>query len=238
MNKYRNRSFYFGGVQMDTRLFIQAIGKYLFGILLFSILLFVPAGTLKYWNAWLLIAILFIPIFIVGLVLIINNPELLRKRLSAKEKEPDQKSVILLGGLVFIFGFVVAGLDYRYQWLVLPKWLVIVACFIFLFGYLLYAEVLRENTYLSRIIEVQKNQKVIDTGMYGIVRHPMYLSTLFLFISMPIVLGSLFSFIVFLTYPAIIVKRIKNEEQVLEKGLEGYLEYKKRVRYKVFPLIW
>lgn len=223
---------------MDTRLFIQAIGKYILGILLISSLLFIPAGTMKYWNAWLLIGILFIPMLIIGIILMIKNPELLRKRLNSKEKEQKQKSVIVLGGLMFICGFVVAGLDYRYQWFILPKWVVIAAAVLFLFSYLLYAEVLRENTYLSRIIEVQENQKVIDTGLYGIIRHPMYLSTLFLFLSMPLVLGSLFSFIIFLIYPVIMVKRIRNEEQVLEKDLEGYLDYEKRIKFRVIPFIW
>lgn len=181
---------------MDKRLLSQAIGKYLSGVLLLSALLFIPAGTLNYWNAWLLIGILFIPMFITGIILMVKNPDLLRKRLYSKEKETEQKSVILFGDLMFICGFVVAGLDYRYQWLVLPKWLVIVGTAMFLFAYLLYAEVLRENTYLSRTIEIQENQKVVDTGLYGIVRHPMYTSTILLFLSMPLVLGSLFSFIV------------------------------------------
>jgi protein-S-isoprenylcysteine O-methyltransferase Ste14 len=223
---------------MDRKLFIQAIGKYLSGILLLSILLFVPAGTLKYWNAWLLMGILFIPMFIAGVVLMIKNPELLRKRLNSKEKETEQKHVIISGGLMFICGFVIAGLDYRYQWLILPKWLVIAAAVLFLFAYLLYAEVLRENAYLSRTVEIQENQKVIDTGLYGIVRHPMYSSTLLLFLSMPLVLGSLFSFFVFLIYPVITVRRIKNEERVLEKGLAGYSEYKERIKYRVIPFIW
>ncbi len=223
---------------MDKKLLIQTISMYLLGLLLISILLFIPAGTMKYWNAWLLIGILFIPMLIVGIVLIIKNPALLRKRLKSKEKEPEQKSIILISDLMFLCGFVVAGLDYRYQWLVLPKWSSIVAAVVFLFAYLLYAEVLSENTYLSRTIEVQENQKVIDTGMYGIVRHPMYLSTLLLFLSMPLVLGSLLSFIIFLIYPIIMVKRIKNEEQVLEKGLAGYIEYEKQIKYRVIPFIW
>ena len=222
---------------MDKRLFGEAIGKYLFGVLALTLLLFVPVGTLKYWNAWLLMGILFIPMLIAGIVLMIKNPELLRKRLNAKEKEAQQRSVLLFGGLMFIGGFVVAGLDYRFQWLVLPKWLVILSAVIFLFAYLLYAEVLRENTYLSRTVEVQQGQKVIDTGLYGIVRHPMYTSTVLLFLSMPLVLGSLFSFVIFLIYPIIMVKRIKNEEQVLEEGLAGYTEYKKRIKYRVIPFI-
>jgi len=223
---------------LDKKRFIQAIGKYLLGLMLFSILVFIPAGTLNYWNAWLLMGILFIPMLIVGIFLSIKNPELLRKRLNAKEKEAEQKSVILFSSLMFISGFIVAGLDYRYQWLILPKWVVFVATAVFLFAYLLFAEVLRENPYLSRTIEVQENQKVIDTGLYGIVRHPMYTSTILLFLSMPLILGSFFSFLIFLIYPLIVVKRIKNEEEVLEKNLEGYPEYKKRVKYRLIPFIW
>lgn len=223
---------------MNKKLFIQAIGKYLSGVLLLSMLLFIPAGTLDFWNAWLLMGILFIPMFIVGIVLMIKNPELLRKRLNMKESENDQKNVILLSGLMFICGFVVAGLDYRYHWFILPKWLVIAAALIFLLAYLLFAEVMRENIYLSRTVEVQESQKVIDTGLYGVVRHPMYLSTLLLFLSMPLILGSIFSFVVFLIYPVIMVKRIKNEEQILEEGLEGYSDYKKRIKYRVIPFVW
>ena len=208
------------------------------GIILFSILLFVPAGTVYYWNAWLLIGSLFIPMFIVGIVLAIKNPELLRKRLNAKEKEAKQKSVILFGALMFISGLLVAGLDYRYQCLVLPRWLVLTSTALFLFAYLLYTEVLRENTYLSRTIEVQENHKVVDTGLYGIVRHPMYTSTILLFLSMPLMLGSFFSFVIFMIYPVVIVKRIRNEEEVLEKSLEGYSEYKRRIKYRLIPFIW
>lgn len=223
---------------MDKRLLIQAVGKYLLGILLLSVLLFIPAGTLKYRNAWLLMGILFIPMFIAGAVLMVKNPELLRKRLKSKEREPEQKCVILCSDLMFICGLVVAGLDYRFQWFVLPEWLFIAVVAIFLFDYLLYAEVLRENTYLSRTIEIQENQKVIDTGLYGIIRHPLYTSTILLFLSVPLVLGSLFSFIIFLIYPVILVKRTKNEEQVLEKGLAEYPEYKKRIKYRLIPFIW
>jgi len=223
---------------LDKKLFIQAIVKYVSGLILVSILLFIPAGTLNYWNAWLFIGVVYVPMLIVGIVLMIRNPELLRKRLNAKEKEAEQKSVILFGGLMFVGGFVVAGLDYRFQWLALPKWLVIAATVVLLFAYLLYAEVLRENAYLSRTIEVQEGQKVIDSGLYGIVRHPMYTSTILLFLSMPLVLGSFFSFLVFLIYPVIMVKRIRNEEEVLEKSLEGYSEYKKRVKYRLIPFIW
>lgn len=223
---------------MDKKLFFQAIGKSLSGFLVLALLLFIPAGTLNYWNAWLLMGILFIPMFIAGIVLTLKNPELLRKRLNMKEKETEQKSVIIFSGLMFVCGFVAAGLDYRFNWLVLPKWVVILATVIFLLAYLLFAGVLRENTYLSRTVEVQQDQRVIDTGLYGIVRHPMYLATLFLFLSMPLVLGSFFAFIIFLIYPVIMIKRIKNEEQVLEDGLAGYIEYKKRVKYRVIPFIW
>ena len=223
---------------MDKKLFIQAIGKFFSGIFMLSLLLLLPAGTVFYWNAWLLIGILFIPMFIVGIILMFSNPELLRKRLKVKEKETEQKSVIISGGLMFICGFIVAGLDYRYQWSVLPKWFVIVATVIFFAGYLMYAEVLRENRYLSRTVEIQESQKVIDTGLYAIVRHPMYTSTILLFLSLPLVLGSLSSFVIFLMYPLIVIKRIKNEEEVLEKGLAGYSDYKKRIKYKVIPFVW
>ena len=223
---------------MDKKLFIQAIGKFFSGIFMLSQLLLLPAGTVFYWNAWLLIGILFIPMFIVGIILMFSNPELLRKRLNVKEKETEQKSIIISGGLMFICGFIVAGLDYRYQWSVLPKWFVIVATVIFFAGYLMYAEVLRENRYLSRTVEIQESQKVIDTGLYAIVRHPMYTSTILLFLSLPLVLGSLSSFVIFLMYPLIVIKRIKNEEEVLEKGLAGYSDYKKRIKYKVIPFVW
>ncbi|NLL90797.1 MAG: isoprenylcysteine carboxylmethyltransferase family protein [Ruminococcaceae bacterium] len=223
---------------MYKKLFVQATVKYLSGLLLLSALLFIPAGTLKYWNAWLFIAVLFIPMLITGIVLAVKNPELLRRRLNAKEKETEQKSVVFLSALMFIGGFVVAGLDYRFKWLLLPKGIVFAAAAVFLSAYLLYVEVLRENTYLSRTIEVQENQKVVDTGLYGIVRHPMYAATVLLFLSAPLVLGSLFSFAVFLIYPAITVKRIKNEEKVLEKELDGYSEYKTRIKYRLVPYIW
>ena len=223
---------------MKAKLLFEALAKFTVGALLIAALLFVSAGTLDFWNAWLFMGLLFVPMFIAGIVLIIKNPELLRKRLDAKEKEGEQKTVLLLGGLMFSAGFVVAGLDFRFKWLVLPKWLVIAAGVIFLLSYALYAEVLRENAYLSRTVKVQENQKVIDTGLYGVVRHPMYAATVLLFLSMPILLGSLFAFAIFLVYPFLIAKRIKNEEKVLEDGLEGYTEYKKRVRYKVIPFIW
>ena len=223
---------------MDKKLFIQAITKFTFGFIIIALLLFIPAGTLNYLNAWLFIGILFVPMFIVGIILMIKNPDLLRKRLNSKEKEAEQGILLLLGGVMFICGFVVAGLNYRFEWIILPKYIVFIAAIIFLLAYALYAEVLRENMYLSRIIEVQENQKVIDTGLYGIVRHPMYLSTILLFLSIPLVLGSLFSFLIFMIYPFIIAKRIKNEEKVLEQGLKEYLEYKEKVRYRVIPFIW
>ena len=223
---------------MDKKLFIQAITKFTFGFIIIALLLFIPAGTLNYLNAWLFIGILFVPMFIVGIILMIKNPDLLRKRLNSKEKEAEQGILLLLGGVMFICGFVVAGLNYRFEWIILPKYIVYIGTIIFLLAYVLYAEVLRENMYLSRIIEIQENQKVIDTGLYGIVRHPMYLSTILLFLSIPLVLGSLFSFLIFMIYPFIIAKRIKNEEKVLEQGLKGYLEYKEKVKYRVIPFIW
>ena len=223
---------------MDKKLFIQAITKFTFGFIIIALLLFIPAGTLNYLNAWIFIAILFVPMFIVGIILMIKSPDLLRKRLNSKEKESEQEVLVLFAGIMFICGFIVSGLNYRFEWIILPKWIVFMATIIFLLAYVLYVEVLRENMYLSRIIEVQENQKVIDTGLYGIVRHPMYLSTLLLFLSIPLVLGSLFSFLIFMVYPLIIVKRIKNEEQVLEQGLKGYLEYKKKVKYRLIPFIW
>ena len=223
---------------MNVKLFFQAIIKFVLGLVLVGALLFVPAGSIEYWNGWLFMGILFIPMFIAGIVLMIKNPELLKKRLNAKETEKDQKLVILFSAIMFISGFVVAGLNYRYNWFVLPNIVVIIASVIFLISYILYAEVLRENTYLSRTIEVQENQKVIDTGLYGIVRHPMYMATILLFLSMPLILGSIFSFAIFLVYPLIIAKRIKNEEEVLEKDLQGYTEYKEKVKYKIIPFIW
>ena len=223
---------------MNKKLFVNGTVKFLSGVLLVGLPLFLSAGSFSYWNAWLFIGILFIPMFIAGLILMKKNPYLLERRLDMKEKQSEQKTVIALSGIMFLLGFVVAGLDYRFQWIKLPEWVVIVGAFVFLIAYGLYAEVLRENTYLSRTIEVQENQKVIDTGLYGIVRHPMYAVTLLLFLSMPIVLGSVISFIVFLSYPFIIAGRIKNEEKVLEEGLAGYKEYKQKVKYRLVPFIW
>ena len=222
---------------MNMNLFFEAIGKFLLGFLLICLLIFIPAGTIDYFNGWLFICLLFIPMFIAGIVMMIKSPSLLKSRLNAKEKEDEQKQVVKLSGLMFVIGFILAGLNYRFSWIVLPNIVIIVASIIFIVSYILYAEVLRENVYLSRTIEVQKEQKVIDTGLYGIVRHPMYSATIFLFLSMPLILDSIISFIIFLIYPFIIVKRIKNEEEVLEKNLKGYKEYKKKVKYRLIPFI-
>jgi protein-S-isoprenylcysteine O-methyltransferase Ste14 len=219
-------------------LLIQALGKFFLGVILLGVLIFVPAWSLHYWQGWLLMGILFVPMFVAGLIMLWKNPELLRKRLNAKEKEAEQKAVVALSGMLFIAAFVVAGLNWRFRLWVLPDWAVWVAAGLFLASYLLYAEVLRENTYLSRTIEVQENQKVIDTGLYGIVRHPMYMATTILFLAMPLVLASPISFIIMLGYIPVIAKRIKNEEKVLEEGLEGYAEYKGKVKYRILPYIW
>ena len=222
---------------MDSKLIVRATVKFLAGLVLVGALVFLPAGTFAWWQGWLLIGILFIPMFIAGLIMMKKNPELLRKRLNAKEEEGEQKTVILLSGAMFLAAFVLAGLNFRFGWIVLPAWMPWAAAVVFLAGYGLYAEILRENTYLSRTIEVQEGQKVIDTGLYGIVRHPMYMATLLLFLSMPLVLGSVPSFVIMLLYIPIIAKRIRNEEQVLEKGLEGYTEYKKRISYRAIPFV-
>ena len=223
---------------MSKELFIQAILKFFLGVVIIGFLIFLPAGTLQYQAGWLFMGILFIPMFCAGIVMMLKNPQLLRKRLSAKEEQAEQSLVVKLSGLMFVVGFIVAGLNYRFSWIVLQDWVSWTAAIIFLMAYLLYAEVLRENTYLSRVIEVQENQKVVDAGLYGIVRHPMYSVTIILFLSMPLVLGSLLSFMIFLIYPVIIAKRIRNEEEILEANLEGYTEYKKKVKYKLMPFIW
>ncbi len=223
---------------MNKKLLFHAITKFTIGLLFVGFLLFFSAGTFNYWQAWLLLAILFIPMFCAGIVLLLKNPELLQKRIDTKEEEPEQKKVIALSGIMFLFAFIIAGLNIRFGWVILPTWVSCAAAVIFLLAYILYAEVLRENTYLSRTIKVQENQKVIDTGLYGIVRHPMYMATLFLFLAMPLVLGSIYSCFIQLFYIPIILKRIKNEEQVLEQGLAGYSEYKNKVKYKVIPFIW
>jgi len=223
---------------MTKKLFSQAIVKFLLGVFLVGLLIFLPAGSLRYWNGWLLMGILFIPMFFAGIVMMIKNPELLKSRLNAKEKQSEQNIVIKLSGLMFLAGFILAGLNYRFGWYILPKTVSIIGAILFLASYILYAEVLRENTYLSRTIEVQEGQKVIDTGLYGIVRHPMYSATLILFLSIPIVLGSIFSFLIFLAYPIIICQRLKKEEEFLEKELNGYIDYKAKVKYRLIPFIW
>ena len=223
---------------MTVKLFFDAIGKFFLGAVLIGILIFLPAGTLHFPNGWLLMAILFIPMFFAGIVMMLKNPSLLQKRLSAKEKLSPQKRVLGLSGCMFLLCFLVAGLDFRFAWLRLPVWASVGAAIVFLLGYIVYAEVLRENTYLSRTVEVQENQKVIDTGLYGIVRHPMYTATLLLFFSMPFVLGSALAVIPFCAYPFIIAARIKSEEDLLTKELCGYAEYKERVKYKLIPCIW
>ena len=223
---------------MEKKLIVQALVKVVCGIVLLGLLLFVPAGTLNYWQGWFFMAILFIPMIVAGFVMMFKCPELLKKRLNVKEEQSEQRTVILLSGLMFIAAFVVAGLNFRFGWLILPDWVTYLFTAVFFLAYLLYAEVLRENEYLSRTVEVQENQKVVDTGLYGIVRHPMYMTTLLLFLSMPLVLGSVFSFVIMLVYIPIISKRIHNEEQVLAEGLAGYREYMEKVKYRVIPFIW
>lgn len=220
------------------RLLLNTLTKFLCGLLLVGLLLFLPAGTVNYPNGWLFAGLLFIPMLILGAVLLIKAPVLLEKRLGTKEKETTQKGVIALSGLLFLGGFIVAGLDFRFGWSHVPTWLVIAASVVLLIAYALYAEVMRENAYLSRTVEVQENQKVVDTGLYGIVRHPMYAVTVWLFLAIPLVLGSWWSFLCFLHYPIIIVIRILNEEKVLTEGLAGYGAYKKKVKYRLLPLIW
>lgn len=223
---------------VTKELFLQAILKFCFGFLLIGVLIFLPAGTVKFFEGWVFMVILFVPMFFAGIIMMIKSPELLRKRLNAKEKEAEQSLVVKLSGLMFVLGFVVAGLNYRFQWVMLPDIVTWIAVVVFLLAYIMYAEVMRENVYLSRTVEVQNNQKVIDTGLYGIVRHPMYSATILLFLAMPLVLNSIFSFIIFLLYPFIIAKRIRNEEKVLEEGLWGYKEYKQKVKYRIISFIW
>ena len=223
---------------MTIKLFFSAILKFLFGVVLVGLLIFLPAGTVSFFNGWLLMGILFVPMFFAGILIMFKNPELLKSRLNAKEKQKEQSVVVKVSGLMFLAGFIVAGLGFRFGFYMLPKGVVIGGAVVFLIAYILYAEVLRENTYLSRTIEVQENQKVIDTGLYGIVRHPMYSVTLLLFLSMPIVLGSVYSFLIFLVYPFIIAKRIKHEEELLLQELDGYREYKQKVKYRLIPFIW
>ena len=223
---------------MDKKLFFQALSKFLIGLVIICMLLFIPAGTLDYPNGWLFIALLFIPMFFAGIIMLFKSPDLLRKRLNAKESEDEQKTVILVSGIMFLLAFILAGLNFRFGWFKLPTIVIIIASIIFLLAYIMYAEVLRENEYLSRTVEVSENQKVVDTGLYGLVRHPMYTSTIFLFLSMPLVLDSIFSFIVMLVYPIIIIFRIRNEEKVLENELVGYKEYKEKIKYKLIPYLW
>ncbi|MBE7043726.1 MAG: isoprenylcysteine carboxylmethyltransferase family protein [Ruminococcaceae bacterium] len=222
---------------MNQKLFVQAIAKFCLGVLVVGLFVFVP-GTISFWNGWLFMGILFVPMFFAGVVMMFKNPELLRKRLQAKETQKEQSLVVKLSGVMFIVGFLIAGLNFRFGWHTLPKGVVIGATAVFLIAYLLYAEVLRENTYLSRTIEVQEEQKVIDTGLYGIVRHPMYGVTILLFLAMPLILGSIYSFLIFLVYPLLISVRLKKEEELLEKELAGYREYKEKVKYRLIPFIW
>ena len=223
---------------MSKALFIRAISRFSAGLLLVGGLLLIPAGTWNYPQGWLLIGILFVPMFAAGLVMMRRNPELLKKRLSVREEQTEQRRVILFSGIMFLIAFIAAGLSFRHGWLMLPVPVSLIATIVFLAAYGLYAEVLRENTYLSRTVEVQENQKVIDTGLYGLVRHPMYMATVFLFLAMPLVLGSVISFLIMLAYIPIITKRIRNEEQVLAEGLPGYREYMEKVKYRLVPFVW
>ena len=223
---------------MDKKLLCSAAAKFILGLVCTGALLFLPAGTICFSNGWLLMAVMFLPMFVAGLVMMKANPALLRNRLQAKEQQGEQRLVVVLSGLMFLCGFVAAGLDFRFGWSAMPGWIPICAAAVFLVAYGLYAEVLRENTWLSRTVRVQQGQQVVDTGLYGIVRHPMYAATVILFLTVPLVLESWVSFAVFLIYPFLIVKRIRNEEQVLEAELNGYVDYKRRVKYRLIPYIW
>ena len=223
---------------MRNKLSLQALTKTIMGFVFICVLLFLPAGTFYYWNAWLFMAVLFVPMIILGIVMLFKSPKLLEKRLDAKEKVNEQKWVVALSGIMFMAAFVVAALNFRFSWHSLPDFVIWISVAMFLLSYLMYAEVIRENAFLSRTIEVQENQKVIDTGLYGIVRHPMYSATIILFLSIPLILGSLISFFIMLAYIPIIAIRINNEEQILKEGLKGYKEYKQKVRYKLIPFIW
>ncbi len=220
------------------KLILEALIKFVLGIMLVGFLIFLPAGTTKFFYGWVFMGILFIPMFIAGVIMLVKDPNLLKTRLDAKEKEKEQKKVVAFSGGMFLLGFILAGLNHRYGWTSLPEVVVIIASVIFILSYIIYAEVLRENSFLSRTIEVQDNQRVIDTGLYKLVRHPMYLATIFLFLSMPLILNSIISFVIFLVYPFIIIKRLNNEEKVLLKNLKGYKEYSKKVKYKLIPYIW
>ncbi|MBO1722209.1 methyltransferase family protein [Extibacter sp. GGCC_0201] len=221
-----------------AKLALQAVTKLISGFVLIGLLLFLPAGSISYLGAWRFIALLFVPMLFVGGVLMIRAPNLLRKRLNDKEPEMEQKIVIVLSGLEFIICFIVAGLDYRFGWTSLPKWLIGIFCVAFLISYGIYAEVIRENAYLSRTVEIQENQQVISTGLYRFVRHPMYFSVVLMFWAMPLVLESLPAFIVMVPFPLLLVKRIRNEEKVLEEGLSGYKDYENRVKYRLIPFVW
>ncbi len=229
---------YLRGDIMDRKLMISAVTKFLAGLVLLALLIFLPAGTLAFTQGWIFMAVLFLPMLMIGIVLALKSPELLRKRLNSKEQENTQKGVVISSLLMFLAGFITAGLSFRFGWLRLPMWVSVTAAVIFLIGYAMYAEVLRENEYLSRTVEVQEEQKVIDTGLYGGIRHPMYTATILMFCFAPLVLGSVISFVIFLAYPVIIVTRIGNEEKVLENGLKGYTDYKKKVKYRLLPFIW
>lgn len=220
------------------KLMLNALIKFICGLVLVGLIIFLPAGTLKFGLGWLFIGLLFVPVLILGIILFFKAPDLLEKRLDTKEKESTQKVIVALSGIAFLAGFIVAGLDFRFGWSHIPRLIIIIASILFLIAYGLYAEVMRENAYLSRTVKVQENQKVIDTGLYGTVRHPMYMATILLFLMIPIILGSWYSFVIFLHYPIIIVIRIKNEEKILEEGLEGYKEYKEKVKYRIIPFIW
>ena len=223
---------------MDGKLLLQALVKFVLGFLLTGLLIFLPAGTLRFWNGWLLMAVLFIPMFLAGCVMLVKAPALLRRRLNAKEREAEQKGVIAWSGLLFVAAFLLAGFGYRFGWPMLPRWACLVFAGVFLLGYALFAEVLRENEFLSRTVEVQAGQRVVDSGLYGVVRHPMYLATLLLFLSMPLILGSVYAFAVMLGYLPLIAARIRGEEALLERELAGYREYKEKVRYRLIPGIW
>ena len=223
---------------MKNNLLVQSLKKVIAGFVAIGVLLFLPAGTFHYWNAWLFVAVLFVPMLFLGIVMLFKSPKLLEKRLDAKEKINEQKWVVALSGIMFIAAFVVAGLNFRFSWYSLSDYVIWIGASIFILSYMMYAEVMRENAFLSRTIEIQENQKVIDTGLYGVVRHPMYSATLLMFLSIPLILGSLISFVIMLAYIPIIAARMRSEEEILEEGLEGYKEYKQRVRYKVIPFVW
>lgn len=223
---------------MRTELAIRGVIRFISGVVMVAVMLLWPVGSWGYWNAWLLMGVLFIPILVLGIVMLIHSPALLRKRLEGKEKEKQQRWVVALSGVMFVASFVVAGFNFRFAWATLPGWVTWIGVAIFLLSYVLYAEVMRENAYLSRTIEIQQGQRVIDTGLYSIVRHPMYSATILMFLSIPLILSSIISFVIMLVYIPIIAIRIKNEERILEDGLRGYKEYKQRVKYKIIPFVW